>query len=137
MTDGVLSFDQARDGLRMATRKIIDLEGDFKRAVDAAADTEALYRHELAEAFKRYRKEGQAVEESKITAQAEVAIHSRDRDAAAGELKLAGERLENARDSRRTLWRLVEWSMRAQTAVPAPVGRLFENDAQPRSEYPQ
>lgn len=137
MTDGVLTFDQAREGLRQATRTILDLEQAFKTAVDASADAEAVYRSELGGAVKRYRADGMAVEESVIAARAEIAVHEHARNTTAGELKLAGERLEDARDARRSLWRLVEWSMRAQTAAPAPVGRLFEPENSSAPEYPQ
>jgi len=107
-------FDQgeARERLRSATRIILDAEAAYEKAVERAADAQAVYRNELAEAFKRYRDEGDPITSAEITAKAEVAIHERERDYSAGMLRLAAERLEDARDSRRSLWRLIEWSAR-------------------------
>ena len=34
-------------------------------------------------------------------------------------LKLAAEELEDARDTRRSLWRVIDWSARASTPAPA------------------
>jgi hypothetical protein len=39
----------------------------------------------------------------------DTAVLGRERDFAAGMVKLRADQLENARDSRRSLWRLVEW----------------------------
>lgn len=114
----LLTFDEARDRLRDATRVVLDAEKNYEAAVQTAADTEAVYRVELATAFRSEREGGNAVQEAEIKARAAVAVQSRDRDHAAGMLRLAAERLENARDSRRSLWRLIEWSMRASTAAP-------------------
>src|SRR5262245_37973186 len=114
----VFTIDQAREALKSATRIILEHEAAYKDAYEAAADAQATYRHELGEAVKRYRAEGMGVEEAKITAQAEVAVHEVDRDNAAGAFKLAAEALEDARDTRRSLWRVVEWSARATTQAP-------------------
>lgn len=119
MTNGYLTIEEARDRLRQATKAILDLEVDYKRAIENAADTEALYRVEVAKAYNVHREGGSAVAESELRARADAAIYSRERDAGRDSVKLAGERLENARDSRRSLWRLIEWSMRAST--PSPV----------------
>lgn len=118
MTDGFLSFDEAKQRLRDATRIILDAEKAYEQAAERAADAEAVYRNELAAAFKRYRGEGSAVAEADISARAEVAVHSRERDVSRDLVRLAGEKLEDARDSRRSLWRLIEWSMRGTTAAP-------------------
>jgi hypothetical protein len=117
-----LTFEQAREHLRQATKIVLDHEREYAAAIEVAADAEAVYRRELGDAFARYRKEGMGVEESNVTARAEVAVHSRDRDSTAGMVKLAAEKLEDARDSRRSLWRLIEWSMRATTSVPPRAG---------------
>ncbi len=116
-----LTFDEARDRMRDATRGILDAEKTYADAVQNAADTEGIYRVELAAAFRSEREGGSAVEEANIKARAAVAVYASERDVAAGMLRLAGERLEDARDSRRSLWRLVEWSMRATTAAPGRV----------------
>lgn len=112
-----LSYDEAKQKLRDATAIVLGREREFEHAVERAADAEAFYRVKLAEAYKGHREVGRAVAEAETLARAEVAQHSHERDCAAGMLKLAGERLENARDSRRSLWRLVEWS-RAQEGGP-------------------
>ncbi len=111
MSASYLTFEEAKQKLRDATRIVLDTEKDFKGAAERAADAEAVYRSELAKALKAHRAEGRAVAEAVTLAHAEVVVHSRERDYAASMLKLAGERLEDARDSRRSLWRLVTWSM--------------------------
>jgi hypothetical protein len=112
-----LSIDEARENLRRATKIILDLEGEYAKAVERAADAEAVYRAKLAESFKRFREAGEAVQAADTLARAEVATTSRERDFAAGMLKLAGEKLEDGRDSRRSLWRLIEWSREHERAV--------------------
>lgn len=125
-----LSIAEARTRLRQATQIVLDAEKAYEGAVQTAADGEANYRLQLGAAFKRQREGGAGVEESNVTARAEVVVHSRERDASAGAARLALERLENARDSRRSLWRLVEWSARHD----APIGRAREDV--PGSEWP-
>jgi hypothetical protein len=71
----------------------------------------------VGEAFKRLRDDGAAVEAANTLARAEVVMFSRERDITAGLVRLAGEKLEDARDSRRSLWRLIEWSARHDTAT--------------------
>jgi hypothetical protein len=114
-----LTFQQARDLLRDATRDVIDAEKAYQTAVNEAADAEGIYRLELAQAFAAERNDGAAVAEAETKARASVVVHARQRDVTAGLLRLAGERLENTRDTRRSLWRLIEWSMRATTTTPA------------------
>jgi hypothetical protein len=111
-----LSFQEARDLLRDATRAVIDAEKSYETAVSEAADAEGVYRLELAQAFMAQRHDGAAVAEAETQARAAVIVHARERDVTSGLLRLAGERLEDARDTRRSLWRLIEWSMRATTA---------------------
>lgn len=103
------SFEGCRDRLRDATRIVLDLEGRYERAVERSADAEAVYRAEVGKAFAGYREAGKAVEESSTLAKRDVAKLSRERDYAKDMVKLAAERLENGRDSRRSLWRLIEW----------------------------
>jgi hypothetical protein len=115
--NGYLSIAEARQRLRDATRIVLDAEAAYERAVQAAADGEAAYRLKVGEAFKRLRDDGAAVEAANTLARAEVVTFSRERDVAAGMLKLAGEKLEDARDSRRSLWRLTEWSKEHEMAM--------------------
>jgi hypothetical protein len=117
MTNGYLTIAEARDRLRQATQIVLDKEKAMREAATRMAETEAIYRREVGAAFTRYRKDGSSVQESDITARAEVAVHSHDRDLAAANFKVAGEELEDARDSRRSLWRLIEWSAAHERAA--------------------
>lgn len=127
MTNGYLTITEARDRLRQATQIVLDKEKAMRAAAANKADAESVYRRELGKAFARYRKEGMGVEESNITARAEVAVHAHERDESADLFKVAGEELEDARDSRRSLWRLIEWSAaheRAQASATPVDERL-------------
>ena len=108
MTD--YDFEDCRTRLRHATGVVLAAESQYQLAIEQAADSEAFYRIKLGESFEQFRAAGQAVEAAKIAAHAECAVHSRARDVDAGTVKLRGEQLEDARDSRRSLWRLVEWA---------------------------
>lgn len=112
------AFDsgEARDRLRAATEVVLTLEKMVAEAGEEAAETEGLYRFEVGRLFEQYRGEGDAVEAAKIRAHKAAVVHSKARDLAATKLKLAFERLEDARDTRRSLWRLVEWSRDIQVA---------------------
>lgn len=110
-------FEAAREKLTAATRVILDREKDYEHAVERSADAEAVYRRQLAERMKVHREDGKAVQEADTLARADVATVSRERDYAAGMLKLAGEKLDDARDSRRSLWRLIEWAAKRDTAT--------------------
>lgn len=121
MTPEQLTFDGAREKLEAATRAIIKRENEYELAVERAADGEAVYRRQLAERMKAHREDGKAVAEADTLARADVATFSRERDYAAGMLKLAGEKLEDSRDSRRSLWRLIEWASRRDAVRPAVV----------------
>lgn len=120
LTLAVFDAGEARDKLRDATRIVLELEDAFKRAVMDAAEAEAFYRVKLAEAFKAQRDAGAAVEAANTLARGECAVAARERDVCAGLLKLAGEKLENARDTRRSLWRLVEWARDREVATIKP-----------------
>lgn len=111
-----MTFDEAREGLRRATLAVRDAEGEYKEAVDDAANSEAVYRAKLAEAMKGHRAAGMAVSEAEVASRADVIVYSRERDVMAGRVKLAAEVIENRRDDRRSLWRLVEWSSRKASA---------------------
>jgi hypothetical protein len=132
LTLAVFDSGEARTKLREATAIILALEKDYEAAVRNAADAEAVYRRELAGAFGRYRKEGMAVAEAETTARAEVAMHSHERDVTGGLLKLAGERIENARDTRRSLWRLVEWARQRDAAA----GKAPDDERAPAASWP-
>lgn len=131
----VFDAGEARDRMRAATTVILDLEKAYAAAIQNAADSEAAYRLRLGASFRDYRSAGDAVEAAKIAAHADNALLSKERDEAAGRLKLAAEKLENARDTRRSLWRLVEWAKErdlaqikvgqqmAMTPENAPAGR--------------
>lgn len=116
----VFDSGEARDKLRDATRIVLELEDAYARAVQDAAEAEAFYRVRLADAFKAHRDAGAAVEAANTLARGECAADSKARDQAAGMLKLAGERLENSRDTRRSLWRLVEWARDKEIATLKP-----------------
>ena len=118
----VFDSGEARDKLREATRIIIELEDAYKAAVSEAAETEAFYRLKLSEKFREYRDAGTAVEAANTMARGDVSPLSKARDEAAGMLKLAGEKLENARDTRRSLWRLVEWARQRDAGRVVSVG---------------
>lgn len=113
------SFDGCRNKLRDATRIVIDKERAYEKAIERKADAEAVYRRQVAEKIKEHRSNGKAVEESVALARADVAVLSRERDYAADMAKLAAEEIEDARDSRRSLWRLVEWARDRDLAAAA------------------
>lgn len=119
MTDYTLEiFDpgEARTRMRQASEIVNSRIEELARASKDAAAAESVYRIELGAAVARYRTEGMGVEESSIAARAEVAVHSVARDETAGQVKVVTEKVTAALDARRSLWRLVEWSMRATTA---------------------
>lgn len=106
------AFDsgEARDKLRGATEVILNLEAAYAKAIEEAAEKEAFYRLRLAEQFKAHRDNGEAVEGAKVRAHGDTAAEKKEALRAAGELKLAEKRLDDAVDTRRSLWRLVEWA---------------------------
>lgn len=105
-----LTIDEARGKLGGALSTIETAEKAYRIAIEDSADAEAVYRDQLGTAFKKHRDAGEAVEVAKILAHKDVVKFSRERDFAAGRVKEAAEKLENARDSRRSLWRIIEWS---------------------------
>jgi len=104
------TFDGVRDKLRAATKIVLDAEAAYEKAINHSADAEAVYRKELATAYQTHRAGGAAVAEAETLSRGDVVLHSRERDYAAGMVRLAADKLEDARDSRRSLWRLVEWA---------------------------
>jgi hypothetical protein len=103
-------FEDCRAKLRTATRIVLDKEVEFERVIQRSADAEAVYRSELGKRFAGYREDGKAVEESTTLARRDVATLSRERDYARDLVKVAAAKLEDARDARRSLWRLIEWA---------------------------
>jgi hypothetical protein len=103
------TFEGCQVKLREATSAIIAAERDYDLKAQRAADAEGAYRHQLAVKFKEHREAGMAVEAATTLARADVAVLSRERDYSRDLVKLAAEKIENARDSRRSLWRLIEW----------------------------
>lgn len=114
----VFDSGEARDKLRGATSIILSLENDYAEMVKVAAEAEAFYRLRLAEQFKAHRDAGEAVEGAKIRAHGDTAAEKQATLEAAGALKVAERRLEDAVDTRRSLWRLVEWARSKDTAAP-------------------
>jgi hypothetical protein len=132
----VFDAGEARDKLRAATTVILNLEKKYADAIQDAADSEAAYRLQLAQDFARYRVAGEAVEAAKIAAHGANALLSKERDEAAGRLKLAAERLDNARDTRRSLWRLIEWA-RERDIAKIKVGQQMAIDERvPADRWP-
>jgi hypothetical protein len=121
--DDNLTFEAARDRLRQATKIILDLEHEYAEAVQAHADAEAVYRAELAKAFDNHRSAGDAVEAAKIKAHGDTATLKRDAIASAGMVKVQADKVENARDSRRSLWRLIEWAAQRERRAANMVAR--------------
>lgn len=126
--DGTWNFESCRQRLRQATTTVIESEDRYKQAIERSADAEAVYRARLAEAFANYRESGQAVEAATTLARRDVAVLGRERDFAAGLVKLRADQLEDARDGRRSVWRLVEWARAVSLAKlnpqPAPDERI-------------
>lgn len=112
-----LTYGQAIGQLQDITRQARAAEDDYRVAVELAADAENVYRHEFAVAFRRLRGEGHAVAESETLARAECAVVRRDRDVAAGGVRLALERIENRRGERASWHRIVEWSQQKDRAA--------------------
>lgn len=117
-----MTFDEARDKLHAATRAIRAAEGDYRDAIDAAADAEAVYRYQVGVSYRAHREAGEAATASETLARADCVTYSRERDVLAGRVKLAADTLENRRDDRRTLWRLVEWSAKQTPPENTPSG---------------
>jgi hypothetical protein len=118
--DGVWNFEACRQRLRQATTTVLEAEDRYKQAIERSADAEAVYRAKVAEAFAGYRESGQAVEAATTLARRDVAVLGRERDFAAGLVKLRADQLEDARDGRRSVWRLIEWARGAALAKLNP-----------------
>ena len=128
------SFEGCRRRMRKATAVVLAAETAYQEAAGFAADAEAVYRRELARKFKGHRADGLAVEAATTMARSDVAPLSRERDYRKDMLRLALERLEDARDSRRSVWRLIEWSRDREVALIARNGQGDERE--PREQWP-
>jgi hypothetical protein len=120
LTLAVFDSGEARSKLRDATKVILSLENDYADMIKAAAETEAFYRLRVAQQFKAHRDAGAPVEAANIMARGDCAPEKQATLEAAGALKLAEKRLDDAVDTRRSLWRLVEWA-RARDTTTKPV----------------
>lgn len=123
-------FEACQLRMRKATAIVLLAEHQYDITAQRSADAEAVYRSEVGKAFARYREAGEAVEAARIAAHRECAKLSRERDYAADLVKLAREKIEDARDSRRSTWRLIEWArdrdlagQRTQLELDARMGR--------------
>jgi hypothetical protein len=114
------NFEACRLRLRAATTAVFDAEDAYKSAIERSADAENFYRVELAKAFEAHRQAGQAVEAATTLARRDVAVHGRERDYAAGLVKLRADQVDDARDSRRSVWRLIEWARAVSLAQLNP-----------------
>lgn len=117
-----LTISEARENLRRATQLVLDAEKAYQEHVRESSDAEAVYRKQFADTFKELREAGEPVQAAEIAARGTCAKASRERDYAAGMMKLAAEKLEDARDSRRSLWRLIEWSREHDRPAPTNNG---------------
>jgi hypothetical protein len=131
------SFEGCRRRMRKASAVVMTAENNYDLAAKRAADAEAVYRRQLAEKVRGYREAGKAVEESMTLARADVATLSRERDYARDMVKLAAEKLDDARDGRRSVWRLVEWARDRDLALLRPGQQLAMNDERaPANQWP-
>lgn len=104
------SFDACQARLRIATSIVLGAIRDYDLAAQRAADAEAVYRSEMGKVFAQRRDAGDAVDAAKIAAHKECARLSRERDYAKDRVKVAADDVQGALDSRRSLWRLIEWA---------------------------
>jgi chromosome segregation ATPase len=105
-----MSYGEAERRMGAMAQRIRDAERDYDRAVEEAADAEAIYRKSLAERFRAQREGGAAVEAAMTQARGECFNLSRERDLAVGRVRKALEALENRRGDRASLHKLVDWS---------------------------
>jgi hypothetical protein len=105
-----LSYSDAQTALRNVTANVREAERCYEQAVEQAAEAEATYRRVLAKTMRQLRAEGMPIGLAETCAKGDVADFSRDRDRAAGDLRLALETIENRRGERASLHRLIEWS---------------------------
>lgn len=104
------SFEACQQRLRKATAILMLAEQSYDKQAQRSADAEAVYRSEVGKAFGGYREKGEAVEAARIAAHKDCARLSRERDYAADLVKLAMQKIENARESRSGMWALIAWA---------------------------
>jgi hypothetical protein len=105
-----MTYDAAEEAMRRSAATIRALEDEYETAMNDYADAEALYRKSIADAFRKYRGEGQAVEASMTMAKGDCWNLSRERDRAMAKSRVVMEKLEDRRGERVSTHRLVEWS---------------------------
>jgi hypothetical protein len=115
LTLAVFDSGEARSKLRGATEIILNLEADYGTAVAEAAEAEGYYRLRVAQQFQAHRDNGAPVEAANIMARGDCAADKQATLEKAGKLKLAEKRLDDAVDTRRSLWRLIEWARARDT----------------------
>jgi chromosome segregation ATPase len=105
-----MSYRESESRMQSMARRIRIAEKALAKANEDAATSEALYRKSLGERFKQLRAEGTAVEAAMTQARGELWNLSRERDIAAGRVRLRLEQLDNRRGERASLHKLVDWS---------------------------
>jgi chromosome segregation ATPase len=105
-----MSYRESESRMQSMARRIRIAEKALAKANEDAATSEALYRKSLGERFKQLRAEGAAVEAAMTQARGELWNLSRERDIAAGRVRLRLEQLDNRRGERASLHKLVDWS---------------------------
>jgi hypothetical protein len=104
------SFEACQLRLRKATAQLILAERHYDKQAQRSADAEAVYRFEVGKSFGAYREKGEAVEAARIAAHKDCMTLSRERDYSADLVKLAMQKIENARESRSGMWALISWA---------------------------
>lgn len=105
-----MTYVDANERFVRVTKLLRELETEHTKAIQDAADAEALYRKSLGQALDKHRADGLSVEHSVAKARADCYVLSRDRDVAAGAVRTVLEKLDNRRGERDALDRLVAWS---------------------------
>jgi chromosome segregation ATPase len=105
-----MDYAEAERRMQDMAQRIRSAERDYDRAIEEAADAEAIYRKSLAERFRALREGGAAVEAAMTQARGECFNLSRERDIAVGRVRKTLEALEDRRGDRASLHKLVDWS---------------------------
>jgi hypothetical protein len=95
-----MSYRESESRMQSMARRIRIAEKALAKANEDAATSEALYRKSLGERFKQLRAEGTAVEAAMTQARGELWNLSRERDIAAGRVRLRLEQLERRPNAR-------------------------------------
>lgn len=105
-----MSYHDSEARMQSMAKRIRLAEKAFAKANEDAATAEALYRRSLGSRFKELRDAGTAVEAAMTQARGELFNLSRERDIAAGRVRLRLEQLDDRRGERASLHKLVDWS---------------------------